>query len=725
MNRQMEISVGKTVLIEQLSDFTGMQYCFEDLKTVLGKIGIEVVLNKPADITFQFKIDSQYKNDSLADASITREDNKLVFKASTRGALNHLVYTYIKDYLCAEWFLPGDEVVIVEEDIKDPFLDKQRKFSYQLPFDIATQYWGGDLRWHRRMRGLKEKEIYVSHNWKNLVPKNLFFESHPEYYALINGERNPKQLCTTNKDVIQIASEKCIEFFDKNPDAYTYSLSPNDMYGFCGCDNCRALDRVSGSITDRLMVFFNAVAENVTAKYPDKKLAFYAYLNYTDIPKSVKPHPAIIPVVCRTPWQFCHNHSLTDKKCECNKKFREILEGWVKLCPEVYIREYYGHFLWFGFWPVLHTIEDDFEYYKKIGIKGVISESHEHWGINPWVLYGAGCYLAGENEPWKKVVERYCDGVFPDISGLIRKMIVMLEEKTQSVPCKRMDLVFDEKMFAEIQHIFNEASEKNITDQEKDFLVLLEYGFGMTKNLVKMAQFRSHGDIEGMINSMDGIFDLIAEMENDAVLPVVKYKLVKRVLDMFRQIYINERSVFTEFFNTACNVELDKTNKGYVLSNWLISKCYPNKIKEIDYIPMLSPILDETLVVGVENTLSEDTKWKNVRYGDSYYSLYEFFPFRPDSVRFYRTDFKIEHETEAVIALRTIDGYRLSVDGEVLATSKKRRFSKEQLFDYYKVELSSGTHQIELLLEGSEYLEKDDFTLMLFDCQGSPLAVVE
>jgi len=621
--------------------------------------------------------------------------------------------------------LPESDVVVNFDKITDPFLDKQKNFSYKLPFYIATQYWGGSLRWHKRMREVKEREIYVFHNWKKLVPKDLFFEKNPQYFALVDGERNAHQLCTSNKEVIEIVSQKCIDFFKKNPSVYAYSLSPNDMYGFCGCAKCRALDKESGSITDRLMVFFNEVAKRVTAVYPDKKLAFYAYLNYTNPPTTVKPNPALIPVVCRTPWEFCHNHSLIEKKCVCNKRFRSILEKWTKLCPEVYVREYYGHFLWFGFWPILHTLQEDFKYYKKIGIKGVISESHEHWAVNSWVLYGAGCYLAGETDPWRKIVDRFCAGVFPNTSNLIEKIIFMLEDKTESVPCKRMDLVFDKKFLSKIKHLLNEAHKKNVTVTEEKYIGLLDYGVELTKSLIKLANLRSQGDIEEMSTEIDNIFLLIAEMQNDTILPAVKYKLAKRALDRFRKMYQNEKDVFINYFDTEFGIKLERANKGYMLRNWLMSKSYPNKIKDIDYIPMVSPILDDTLVVGLDQTLPENTKWKKIYYSSSYYSLYEYFPFRPDSVRFYRTGFSVAGESVLVVSVRAVDGYKISVDHKVLGINRKRRFSKDRLFDYYDVRLSVGKHCFELLLEGSQYLEKDDFTVLLFDKRGNPAKIVE
>ena len=78
---------------------------------------------------------------------------------------------------------------------------------------------------------------------------------------------------------------------------------------FCQCANCRALDAElgvdpfvpDGSITDHLVYFFNQVAIEVEKTHPDKRLAFYAYINHSAPPRVVKPHHILLPVLVHTP----------------------------------------------------------------------------------------------------------------------------------------------------------------------------------------------------------------------------------------------------------------------------------------------------------------------------------------------------------------------------------------------------------------------------------------
>jgi len=48
-------------------------------------------------------------------------------------------------------------------------------------------------------------EAYDINIWTHVAiyfPTEEYFAKHPEYYALVNGKRQPSQLCNTNEDVI-------------------------------------------------------------------------------------------------------------------------------------------------------------------------------------------------------------------------------------------------------------------------------------------------------------------------------------------------------------------------------------------------------------------------------------------------------------------------------------------------------------------------------------------
>jgi hypothetical protein len=107
----------------------------------------------------------------------------------------------------------------------------------------------------------------------------------------------------------QIARDKIAEL-SANPAATSVSIGPNDggRTTFCMCENCQRLDPPEGrkiqlqyddasgsrverrlfdyvSLTDRMVTFYNAIAERVTKVHPDALLVADAYSAYSARPK--------------------------------------------------------------------------------------------------------------------------------------------------------------------------------------------------------------------------------------------------------------------------------------------------------------------------------------------------------------------------------------------------------------------------------------------------------
>lgn len=713
--------------IDNATGLKELDQAVADLSLVLRRHGLkEKTACDDIDHCITYKLVLTEKDDplSLSRVGIIRSGLVLSFYGSSASALRHLIYSYLKERFHSQWYMPGKYGFTVTGTRNDPFFFNQSKVKYTLPFLLSYQYWGESPKWHGRMREIRDRNIKVHHNWHKMIPPDEYFESHPEYYALIDGERRPYQLCTSNPAVIDLMSRKALDYFALNPEAEVFSVSPDDGYNFCQCENCRELDKETGSITDRLMVFFNAVAKRLVAVHPDKKIAFYAYLNYTDPPVSIKPHKAIIPVICHTPWEFCHNHSIVDPDCPANQRFRKICRRWCKLSDEVYIREYYGHFLWYGLWPILHSVESDVEFFKQIGIKGIISESHEHWGIAGWVLHGAGCYMAGERMSWQNYVMTYCNELFPHSAHIMHEYITFLEAGSRSVGCRRMDALLTDESMAHLYLLSDKLLARAVNERAKALARLNRYGLDLTFQLIQICKARSAGDIETMISNTKNVLEFIETLKNMTdIPPVIKYPLATDIMSRFYSRYQNEKLVAQKFFSESFGFVPEKLNQGIPIRRWMMSDPYPNTIKPTDAVPMYPPVLDSSLVAGLETQFPPEqdgvsVKWSAVRYDDSYYSLYQYFPHRPENIRYYRAKFHLKKLFYGCVAVRAIDGYVLMIDGKEIGSSKIRRFERKGMFDWYVLNISEGSHDLMIKLEGSGDLEKDDFTVMFFDHRG-------
>ena len=214
-------------------------------------------------------------------------------------------------------------------------------------------------------RSVADPEVFgdtglsFDHTAGYLVPPPLYYEKHPEYYALVDGKRifrtakgdrrdSFKQavLCLSNPNVTRIAAERMIAWMDREPEKRFFPCTYGDTGTHCQCEDCKKLDEVPGEYTDRKLHWVNGVARRVARKHPDKVLLTWAYSNMTAAPHRVKPEPNV--VVCFAPWWGAQTN------CRMHPYFlgwRSIvgarqLEQWYKWCPDNL-----GWYDYAGWWP--------------------------------------------------------------------------------------------------------------------------------------------------------------------------------------------------------------------------------------------------------------------------------------------------------------------------------------------------------------------------------------
>jgi hypothetical protein len=93
-------------------------------------------------------------------------------------------------------------------------------------------------------------------------------------------------------------------------------------------------------------------------------------------------------MVTRMPWEFCHAHAIDDQTCDLNRRFVEYVEGWLGVCRNVAVYDYYGHFHAFTPWPLVHSIRRDLPFLRGLGVRRFMSETQQNWanqGLNFYV----------------------------------------------------------------------------------------------------------------------------------------------------------------------------------------------------------------------------------------------------------------------------------------------------------------------------------------------------
>lgn len=174
-------------------------------------------------------------------------------------------------------------------------LSRSVRFSYFWRFHYTIP---SNESYHRLMKAVENigrEDLFPLINGKRYIPEVYLRGSR-------RTTRHGWQPCVSNPEVARIMAESIGETFAKNRDKIAESLSVNDGYGECHCENCKALDLpttdINGrvDISDRYIRFNNRVAERVHEQYPDRLLAFLGYGPVRQPPKTVKPHPMLMPV---------------------------------------------------------------------------------------------------------------------------------------------------------------------------------------------------------------------------------------------------------------------------------------------------------------------------------------------------------------------------------------------------------------------------------------------
>lgn len=234
--------------------------------------------------------------------------------------------------------------------------------------------------------------VWMGHYWLTALPPERHFATHPEWYSLIAGRRQPKQLCTSNPEVVTEMIRVAKAFLAGSPQRVCFPMEPMDGIDFCECPECRALD-VPGqftdgapSVTDRVVHFANAVAAGIKDEFPDRYVGFYAYWTHVDPPRREVPAANVLVGITRS--HHCLLHLTPTRDCPTSD-FHSLIRAWRRVTPNLYAYEY-DPISWTGSLPCPTWLDMGRSLqamFLKLGVRG----SYSDLGVKP--CSDAGAFL--------------------------------------------------------------------------------------------------------------------------------------------------------------------------------------------------------------------------------------------------------------------------------------------------------------------------------------------
>ncbi len=331
------IYVGESVYTRQLGLST------KDLKSD----GFRIISGKGWLALFGRESEPSYGSINPSTYPFSYSEKTGISKYGETGSL-FAVYRFLENNCGMHWYMPGDlgEIVPKSSEIKVGKIDytKWPDFSYRNMYYDAFSVAGGDeALWYRRAGFGAAYPVTITHSFFFL---NKYAKDHPEYFALLDGERDfdktcvgKGSLCLSEPGTLAAFVADACKYFDDNPGANIYPVMPNDGWERkCECPRCRnKTDKSMGSegeFSDYLWDFVNKVAIEVEKTHPGKLIGCCAYEHYLKPPKNIKKLNSNVAVmICKMRYLYWNKKYKSDMNA--------LIDDWKKKTDHIDVWEYY------------------------------------------------------------------------------------------------------------------------------------------------------------------------------------------------------------------------------------------------------------------------------------------------------------------------------------------------------------------------------------------------
>ena len=272
---------------------------------------------------------------------------------------------------------------------------------------------------------------YYVHTFQKLVPWQTYFAAHPEYFALMNGQRIIDQPCLSRPEVFDIAVTKLREEMAAQPDKLIWSVSQNDNSSYCQCPDCRKIIDEEGSPAGPVIRFVNRVA----ALFPDKTISTLAYQYSRPAPRLTQPAPNVQVMLCTIEL----NRSLPILEDPSSRTFVGDLRDWSRICANLYLWDYtvnFSHHV--SPFPNLHVLQPNIRLFVRYGVRRHFQQTntspgHESSELKSYVL---ARLLWNPEIDADAVMNEFLNGYYGKAGPLIRRYIDALQSALERTGAK-------------------------------------------------------------------------------------------------------------------------------------------------------------------------------------------------------------------------------------------------------------------------------------------------
>lgn len=295
---------------------------------------------------------------------------KQIYIIGSKDAVLYGVYEFLERFMNCRQYAPG----VIVTPAHSRFTMKQNYklvsnpafiFRYNYSFDAMH-----DKNYRNWLHLTDEHEwgLFV-HTYSSLVPPELYFKQHPDYFALYKGSRTGSQLNPSSLGVEGIIGHKLDSLIRDAPFFKYWSVSQNDGDVYCQCEDCQKINSAEGSPQAANLLLVNKLA----VKFPDRIISTLAYRFSQKPPLTIRPASNVNIMLC----DIDCDRSMPIGLAGSASGFKTDLDRWASISNNIMIWDYTTQFThYIAPFPNLFTLQPNLKYFKDKGIKMVMEQGN-------------------------------------------------------------------------------------------------------------------------------------------------------------------------------------------------------------------------------------------------------------------------------------------------------------------------------------------------------------
>ena len=339
-------------------------------------------------------------------------DKDIMLEAPTAQAAVYAVYDFLETVCGCRYYTSTEEYIPFDANLTVQFSRQEQipRMDYREVY--YRDYFNQEFAEKHKMTASSAKhQVWGTwcHSFQEFLDPDIYFDEHPEYYALYEGKRVGKNAepCLTNPEVFEVMAANIEKAMAEKPECNFWSVSQNDNNAYCRCDKCREIDEREGTPMGTVLDFVNRMAR----RFPDKTISTLAYWYTRKPPKTIRPEKNVHIMLCNIEA----NRGLPIESDPMSLGTKEELLAWEQICHNISLWDYCIQFRnLVSPFPNLRVIPQNIRFFVEHNVKMLFSQSNREYEGEFSALRGyllAKCMWNPDVDP-QAVIREFCEGYY-------------------------------------------------------------------------------------------------------------------------------------------------------------------------------------------------------------------------------------------------------------------------------------------------------------------------